>query len=347
MINILRNDIIDKDKNLFQILMNYAYSFSGLNEEWKRHKYVERFENSIVNFSFGTKNSVNNLYEEGYYLTQIGEFELSKINDISTYPTIKSYVDNLLNSHISNIEKHILKTINNVKASTEEMKASGLGIPYQVSSMLDDVDNYLKKYREINNILIRITKTESYDFNLTDENELTVETSTILSAIFNMGLNFARYPQHYSSQGEENLRSTIAVALSSIPGIDATAETLNRAGKTDIRVTDLYTKQTRLIAECKIWSGGSDAYKAINQLLGYITTYDANSCLIFFVKNKEFLKVVDNVAAFIPSHNNHIQTFLDEQTGWKKYMFSKLDDRMSYFNLDVMLFHIPDITFSS
>jgi len=344
MINNFRNDIFDKDKILFLTLSNYSLGFVGLNEEWKRHKNVEMFENAIRKFSFETINAVNNLYEEGYFLTYVGEFELSNINDISTYPTIKSYIDKLLNQYIVHIEKHTLSIIDKVSVSRQEMISSGFGVPYQVSSMLSQVINYSNTFMKIKEILLKITNTASYDFSLIERKNIAIETSTILNSIYNIGINFARYPQHYSSEGEESLRSTIAVGLSGIPGIDASAETLNRAGKTDIRVIDLNTKQTRLIAECKIWSGGSDANNAINQLLGYITTADINSCLIFFVRNKEFLKVVETMTGLVPSHNNYVQTLSEEQIGWKKYRFSKLDDNMSYFNLDLMLFHIPDIS---
>lgn len=339
-----RLDVNEKDERLFFILRNFSLSFTGTNEDWKRHKYVEKFEAAIEKYDMEIKTAVNKLYEEGFFLTQVGEFELAKIDRLEIYPTIKSFVDKFLDEYIPYIEKHTVNKINNVEDIKGKILSAGYGIPYQVTSMLNDAKSFVVKFSEIKGILIAISNSESYDYSMSQKNNAQLEISVILNSIFNIASGFTRHPQHFSEQNEESLRLNIVSGLNGIPGIDASAETLNRAGKTDIRILDLTTKKTRLIVECKMWYGSSDANKAINQLLGYITTNDANACLIFFVKNKEFTDVSNTVADLVPRHENHVLTFQNEQNGWYKYRFSKIDDPLSYFNLDVMLFHIPKIT---
>jgi hypothetical protein len=338
-----RFDINGKDEKLFFTLKSFSLSFKGANDDWRRHKYVENFEEAIKRYDFDIRNSVNQLYEEGFLLTQVGEFELANIDRLELYPTIKSYVDKFLNEYIPYIEKHTINKITKVEDNKEKMLSAGYGIPYQVTSMLNDAKNYVKKIIEIKIILITITNTESYDYSISQKNNTQLETSVILNSMYNIASGFTRHPQHFSEQNEESLRLNIVSGLNGLPGIDASAETLNRAGKTDIRILDINTKQTRLIVECKMWYGPSDVNKAINQLLGYITTNDTNACLIFFVKNKQFTDIINAVVDIIPEHENHIQTFPNVQSGWQKHRFSKIDDRLSYFNFDVMLFHIPKI----
>ncbi|WP_181962298.1 hypothetical protein, partial [Klebsiella pneumoniae] len=76
-----------------------------------RIKNVERFQDSIAKISREKINVFESLYEEGFYLTQIGEFELPKINATEIYPTIQSFVDKFLNETFPYIESCSKKKI--------------------------------------------------------------------------------------------------------------------------------------------------------------------------------------------------------------------------------------------
>lgn len=151
-------------------------------------------------------------------------------------------MDKFLNEYIPYIEKHTINKINKVEDNKEKMLSAGYGIPYQVTSMLNDAKNYVKKIIEIKIILMTITNTESYDYSISQKNNTQLETSVILNSMYNIASGFTRHPQHFSEQNEESLRLNIVSGLNGLPGIDASAETLNRAGKTDIRILDLNTK---------------------------------------------------------------------------------------------------------
>ncbi|TYY93490.1 hypothetical protein FCH07_014405 [Klebsiella pneumoniae] len=87
-----RDDILESDRRIFSALMNYSNLFKDSNQDWIKIKTVERFQDSIAKYSREKINVFESLYEEGYYLTQIGEFELPKINTTEIYPTIQSFV---------------------------------------------------------------------------------------------------------------------------------------------------------------------------------------------------------------------------------------------------------------
>ncbi len=338
-----RDDILESDRRIFSALLNYSNVFKDSNQDWRRIKNVERFQDSIAKISREKINVFESLYEEGFYLTQIGEFELPKINATEIYPTIQSFVDKFLNETFPYIESCSKKKIEVAIKHSDELKGSEFGVPYQITWMINDAKEHLINLGRVKELMITLNNSSSYYTATVSDNKAPVRVDTILQTICRVGLAFTQNPQSYSKLGEEELRSIISVSLRSIPGIDVTDEAVNRAGKVDIRIYDSGSDRVRLITECKIWTGEGAVAPAVNQLLGYITSDNLHACLIFFVKNKEFSNVLNTAERAISEHFNCICKIDGLNNQWIEYRFRKIDDKYQYFNMNVILFHIPNI----
>jgi len=101
---------------------------------------------------------------------------------------------------------------------------------------------------------------------------------------------------------EEDLRQHFLVQLNGHYEGQATGETFNYQGKTDIliRVED----KNIFIAECKLWKGAAALTAAIGQLLGYATWRDTKTALLIFNRNRNFSAVVEQIPELVRSHPN-------------------------------------------
>lgn len=60
------------------------------------------------------------------------------------------------------------------------------------------------------------------------------------------------------------------------------------------------------VAECKIWSGIKNFFKALEQLQGYLTWRDTKLSLIIFSRNKNFFNILDEIKNSITSVENYV-----------------------------------------
>ena len=99
----------------------------------------------------------------------------------------------------------------------------------------------------------------------------------ILSVVQNMAHVMERSPSAFAEMDEESLRQHFLVQLNGQFEGQATAETFNAAGKTDIllRAGD----RNVFIAECKFWKGPKQFGEAINQLLSYTAWRDTKTAI--------------------------------------------------------------------
>lgn len=89
----------------------------------------------------------------------------------------------------------------------------------------------------------------------------------ILSTLQNMSLVIERSPDAFMNSNEESIRTLFLVNLNAQFKGQATGETFNSIGKTDIliRVND----KNIFIGECKFWKGEKKYSETIDQILGY------------------------------------------------------------------------------
>lgn len=163
--------------------------------------------------------------------------------------------------------------------------------------------------------------------------------SQILKIIHDVGKQFERLPSTYSGKEEEHLRDHMLLILE--PNFEgaATGETFNKSGKTDILLR--HEGKNVFIAELKYWHGKKGFLETISQLLGYLTWRDSKAAVVMFVRNKDFMAVLETAKESIAEHENYLGFVNEQEEGWYSYRFHINGDRNREVKLAVMLFHIP------
>ena len=165
------------------------------------------------------------------------------------------------------------------------------------------------------------------------------EYDFILTIIDRLSKTIERNPSTFVKMKEEQIRDLILVSLNGHYEGDATGETFNAQGKTDILIRA--ESKNAFIAECKFWAGPKSLHTAIDQILGYLTWRDTKAAILVFSKNVEFTKVLSNVATSVPMHANfkrEIQKISDTHV---RYLFKQKNDPDRDLYLAVMAFNIP------
>ena len=93
------------------------------------------------------------------------------------------------------------------------------------------------------------------------------EYDHILSVINNMVRVMERSPTAFAGMKEEDLRHLVLVLLNGHSEGQATGETFNYEGKTDILIRS--EDRNIFVAECKFWHGAKAFSETIDQILGY------------------------------------------------------------------------------
>lgn len=117
----------------------------------------------------------------------------------------------------------------------------------------------------------------------------------ILETIKHTASTYERTPSSYKSMHEEDLRNTLLASLNATYKGDATGETFRKNGKTDICIER--NNRSAFVAECKMWTGQAEVEKAVLQLDSYLTWRDCKTALIYFVRRKDFLKILETAEA--------------------------------------------------
>jgi hypothetical protein len=142
----------------------------------------------------------------------------------------------------------------------------------------------------------------------------------ILKYIDDMSRNFERMPAVSADKDEEGLRDHILFGLD--PHFEmgsAAGETFNKSGKTDILLR--YDSAVPFIGECKFWKGIQVFHETIDQLLRYLTWRDSKSAIVLFVRNKEFIGVIQTIKENIASHPQYLRKGAEKVENWLEYIF--------------------------
>lgn len=115
----------------------------------------------------------------------------------------------------------------------------------------------------------------------------------ILETIKHTGSTYERTPASYISMHEEDLRNTLLATLNATYKGDATGEAFRNHGKTDICIER--ENRAAFVAECKMWTGPKEVQAALEQLDSYLTWRDCKTALIYFVRRKNFISILDSV----------------------------------------------------
>ena len=179
-------------------------------------------------------------------------------------------------------------------------------------------------------------KTSKFKFEPALDNAMYAD---ILKVIYNLCKSMEKKPATYKDKDEESLRDLIVTFLETrYISSTVSGETFNKSGKTDILIK--YEDGTNLfIAECKFWSGEKKLVEAIDQLYNYLTWRDTKTCLIIFVKNKNFSEIIEKTDKTVISHKYFINKTIQTSETSFSFEFHFPDDKSRIIYLELMLFH--------
>jgi hypothetical protein len=146
-------------------------------------------------------------------------------------------------------------------------------------------------------------------------------------------------PSAFHDVGEEALRSHFLVQLNGHYQGQATGETFNYEGKTDILIRS--EGRNIFIAECKFWSGPKKLLETIDQLLGYSSWRDTKTAVVIFNRNRDFSKVLAAIPEAVRAHPQYKKDLPDSTETVFRYLFANRDDRNRELYLTVMAFDVP------
>ncbi len=165
------------------------------------------------------------------------------------------------------------------------------------------------------------------------------EYEHILSIVSDMVMVIERSPKAFKDMKEEDLRQHFLVQLNGHYEGQATAETFNFDGKTDILIR--VGGKNIFIAECKFWKGPKAFRKSIDQLLNYSTWRDTKIALLVFNRDAEMSTVLKRIPEAVKDHPNYkTNRDYDSETGFR-YILSHRDDANREIILTVLVFNIP------
>lgn len=161
----------------------------------------------------------------------------------------------------------------------------------------------------------------------------------ILRIMKNMVQVMELSPHAFSDMGEEDLRSHFLVQLNGVFQGQATGETFNFQGKTDILIR--VNGRSIFIGECKFWKGEKAFLATLDQLLSYLSWRDTKTAVIIFNKNADFTAVLSKIAEAVPTHINFKRDLGRSDESTFRYVFAQPNDANREIILTVMAFDIP------
>lgn len=165
------------------------------------------------------------------------------------------------------------------------------------------------------------------------------EYEHILSVISNMVHVMERSPHAFKDMQEPDLRQHFLVQLNGQYEGQATGETFNFEGKTDILIRA--EGKNIFIAECLFWDGPKSLHAKIDQLLGYASWRDTKTALLVFNRQKNFTDVLAKIPEVVKAHPNFKrQEKLASETGFR-FILHHRDDKNRELILTVLAFEVP------
>lgn len=142
---------------------------------------------------------------------------------------------------------------------------------------------------------------------------------------------------------EEALRASVVLTLQTEYGADVTAETLNSAGKTDIRITQ--DDRPWFIGECAFYYGPKEFRESndenkIDQLLSYLSPSVEHAALIVFLDRKDGQKALEDLRELIRSHSR-CDCELSTGETWPVFRFSRESGELP-LELPLFTVHFPE-----
>jgi hypothetical protein len=161
----------------------------------------------------------------------------------------------------------------------------------------------------------------------------------ILKICESMSLVMERSPSVFENAEEEHIRVHYLVQLNGQYQGEATGETFNQDGKTDILIR--HENKNVFVAECKFWGGYEALKKTADQLLGYTTWRDTRTALIIFSRNQDFTNVIKEAQRAMKDYKHYKSGPQKESETRFRYVLTHPDDKQRDIIVTLMLFNMP------
>lgn len=196
-----------------------------------------------------------------------------------------SYANKDVESYNASLQKQALHFLEEKKRKVESFfsVANMFEVPAKKSAY---AETHVPLQRKIVPIAHEYKKEDIYS--ISDANY-----ADILATIKHMGSTYERTPKSYAAMKEEDLRNTLLAALNGTYLGGAVGEAFRNNGKTDICIEE--KNRAAFVAECKMWTGQKAIADALKQLDSYLTWRDCKTALIYFVRKKDFLAILQTV----------------------------------------------------
>ena len=165
------------------------------------------------------------------------------------------------------------------------------------------------------------------------------EYDFILSVAKSMAQVIERSPSNFAGLDEEAIRDHFLIQLNGHYEGQASGETFNAAGKTDILIR--HGDKNVFIAECKFWTGPKKFAEAIDQLLGYLTWRDCKSALFIFNRNQDSTAVAEKIHAVMEERPEHRKTISHSVQNDSQYVFVKESEPGREIIITTQLYDVP------
>jgi hypothetical protein len=161
----------------------------------------------------------------------------------------------------------------------------------------------------------------------------------ILDVVRGMAHVLERSPTAFSGMGEESIRQHFLVQLNGQYEGQATGETFNVGGRTDILVRE--RDRTVFIAECKFWGGAKVLLETIDQLLRYVSWRDTKTAIFIFNRNRDLTKVLDQISRTVSGHDCFVREIPYGGETEFRFVLHHRGDRERELTLTVLAFDVP------
>jgi hypothetical protein len=165
------------------------------------------------------------------------------------------------------------------------------------------------------------------------------EYQHILNVMDNMTKVIERSPHAFRSMGEEDIRHQFLVQLNGQYDGQATGETFNFQGKTDILIRS--EGRNVFIAECKFWHGAKGFLDTVDQLLSYLSWRDSKAAVVVFNKNKNLSSVLSSIKESMEKHPHRKRGPKVEGETRFRYVMGNPGDHNREITMTVLVYDIP------
>ena len=240
----------------------------------------------------------------------------------------------IFNTHISTLARELVET-RRKKLLDAQSIVSSLG--FKIKQREDDIRTYVAP--EVRRKLAPTLPPASSKPYISEPYLRDSDYEHILNVIHDMALVMERAPSAFVSMNEEAIRWFYLVVLNGHYEGQATGETFNYQGKTDMLVRS--EGKNIFIAECKFWKGPKKHTETIDQLLSYSSWRDTKVAIIVFSRNRDFTNVLASLDEATRQHPNFKRDLGKHLETSFRYIFAHRDDPNREMVLTVVAFDVP------